>query len=79
MSKGSQTILGSIVEGWVNIVIGFTINYCANLVILPMFGFHTLTLGKNFVIGLLFTIVSIIRQFVIRRWFNGIAFGNKAH
>jgi len=35
----AQTKLGSIAEAWANIAVGFTINYCANLVILPLFGF----------------------------------------
>ena len=72
-----QTIWGSIVEAKTNIVVGFTINYAANLAILPLFGFASLTPGKNFVIGLLYTVISLVRQFVIRRWFNGMRFGHK--
>ena len=69
--KGRQTIWGSIVEAKANIAIGFAINYTANLIILPLFGFTSLTPGKNFIIGLLYTVISLVRQFVIRRWFNG--------
>lgn len=72
-----QTIIGSIAESWVNILIGFTINYVANLIILPMFGFSSLTPGKNFVIGLVYTVISLVRQYTIKRWFNGISFGNR--
>ncbi len=73
---GHQTIIGSIVESWVNIVIGFIINFTANMVILPMFGFHELTLAKNFEIGMLYTVISLVRSFVIRRYFNRIKWGN---
>ena len=73
----SQTVTGSFVESWVNILIGFSINFTANMLILPLFGFHSLTVGKNFVIGLLYTVISLVRSFVIRRWFNGIKWGNK--
>lgn len=73
----SQTIIGSIVESWVNIAIGFTINFAANLLILPLFGFTDLTMWKNFQIGLLYTVISLVRSFVIRRYFNGLAWGNK--
>lgn len=73
----SQTIIGSIAESWVNIAIGFTINYVANLLILPLFGFTSLTPGKNFVIGLVYTVISLVRSFVIRRWFNGLTWGNR--
>jgi hypothetical protein len=72
-----QTLWGSFVESWANIVVGFTINFTANLVILPLFGFHTLTLGKNFAIGLLYTVISLCRSFVIRRWFNGLKWGHR--
>jgi hypothetical protein len=77
VATGHQTILGSIVESWVNIVIGFTINFTANMIILPMFGFHDLTLSKNFSIGLLYTVISLVRSFVIRRYFNNMKWGNK--
>ena len=70
--KHGQTRLGSWVEVWCNIFIGFAINYIANLLILPLFGFHTLTLWKNFEIGLLYTVISVARQFVLRRSFNAI-------
>jgi ABC-type Fe3+-siderophore transport system permease subunit len=72
----SQTKLGSFAEAWANIFIGFTINYAANLIILPLFGFHSLTAWKNFEIGLLYTLISLARSYVLRRWFNGLRFGN---
>lgn len=72
-----QTILGSIVEAKANIAIGFTINYIANLTILPLFGFHGLTLWKNFEIGLIYTVISLVRQFVLRRWFNSLTWGHR--
>lgn len=73
----SQTKLGSFVEAWSNIAIGFAINYTANLLILPAFGFTSLTPAKNFAIGLLYTLISLARSYVLRRYFNGLKFGNK--
>ena len=70
-----QTKFGSVVEASANIAVGFAVNWCANLVILPMFGFH-LSGGVAFEIGLWFTAVSLARQYVLRRWFNGLKFGN---
>jgi hypothetical protein len=72
----SQTKLGSIAEAWANIAVGFGINFMANWCILPLFGFHTLTLRMNFEIGLLYTAISLIRSYVLRRWFNGLKFGH---
>lgn len=73
----SQTIKGSFVESVVNITVGFSVNFAANMLILPLFGFHDLTLSKNFVIGLLYTVISLVRSFVLRRWFNNLKWGNK--
>jgi hypothetical protein len=73
----SQTKLGSIAEAAANIAVGFTINFIANWLILPLFGFTALTLRMNFEIGLLYTAISLVRSYVLRRWFNGLKFGNK--
>lgn len=73
----SQTKIGSFAEAWLNIAIGFGINFTANLLILPRFGFHTLTLEKNFAIGILYTVISLVRSYCLRRWFNGLRWGNK--
>ena len=74
-----QSQMGSFVEAWANIVIGFGINFTANLIILPMFGFSDLTARTAFEIGLVFTVISLIRSYVLRRVFNGVkAAWNKA-
>lgn len=72
-----QTKAGSFAEAWANIAIGFGVNFTANMLILPLFGFHGLTAGKNFIIGLLYTGISLVRSYVLRRWFNGLKWGNK--
>ena len=73
----SQTKLGSFAEAWMNIAVGFSINFVANMAILPIFGFHV-TAGSAFEIGLIFTVISLVRSYVLRRWFNGLKFGNDA-
>ena len=65
----TQSKLGSFIEAWFNVLIGFSINFSANLVILPMFGFN-ITVADNFLIGVLYTFISVIRSYAIRRWFN---------
>ncbi len=64
-----QSRLGSFYEACINTVIGFTINYIANLLIFPLFGW-SLSLGENFVLGLLYTGISVARSYIVRRWFN---------
>lgn len=64
-----QTRLGSFIEACINVLIGFAINFVANLVILPLIGFH-ITVGQNLFIGVLYTVISVARSYCVRRWFN---------
>lgn len=66
-----QTKKGSFVEASTNIVIGYTINFAANLLIFPLFG-YPLSARDAFWIGVLFTVISVVRQYILRRWFNRI-------
>ena len=65
----NQTRLGSFIEAWINVAIGFAINFVANLLILPLNGFH-ISVGQNLFIGVLYAVISVLRSYVIRRWFN---------
>ena len=65
----TQTRLGSFIEACINVLIGFWINFFANLVILPLIGFH-ISVGQNLFIGVLYTLVSVARSYAVRRWFN---------
>jgi hypothetical protein len=66
-----QTPRGAIIEAWTNIAIGFTVNWLANIVLIPLMspGGH-MTLAANFWGGWIYTSISILRQFIIRRWWN---------
>jgi hypothetical protein len=70
----TQTKLGSTAEALANIAVGFGINFVANWLLLPLFGFSTLTLKTNFELGLLYTCISLVRSYVLRRWFNNLKF-----
>lgn len=72
-AKGDgQSPRGAIVEAWVNLVIGFSINYVANIFVIPLAieGDGHMTMWGNFWMGWIFTTISIVRQYAIRRWFN---------
>jgi len=71
-----QSRLASFAEAWANIAVGFGINFAANLIVLPWFGF-AVTAGDAFGIGLVFTAISLARSYVLRRWFNGLWWGNR--
>lgn len=65
----AQTRTQSLIEATLNIGIGFGINLVANLLVLPIFGLYP-TLGDAFGMGLIFTVISIVRSYVLRRVFN---------
>jgi hypothetical protein len=71
--KGRQTIWGSIVEAKANIAIGAGISYLMNFAILPLFGMEGLNALNNLGITAAFTVVSVIRQLIVRRWFNSMS------
>ena len=65
----TQTRLGSLVESMMNIAIGYVVAILSQLVIFPFFGIH-IPLSDNLLIGLWFTAISLVRSYIIRRWFN---------
>ena len=66
-----QTPRQSIIEAWLNILVGFSINYFMNLIVIPL-AVHggTLSHWDNFWMGWIYTTISIARQYALRRWFN---------
>jgi hypothetical protein len=68
-AAGGQSRRSSIIEAWMNVAIGLSINWLANFAILPLIGAH-FTAGQNFWMGCIYTAISVVRSFVIRRWFN---------
>jgi hypothetical protein len=68
-----QTPRGAIIEAWFNIVVGFSVNYVVNIFLLPLVG-ASFTAIENFWLGWIYTAVSIVRSFVIRRTFNRLQF-----
>jgi hypothetical protein len=68
----TQTVKGSAWEAATNVLVGFGVNFAMNLLLLPLFGFATLTVEKNLFIGALYTGVSLVRSFVLRRIFTRI-------
>lgn len=69
-SNMNQTKLGSLIETSVNIAIGFVVALASQLVIFPMVGIHGVSFITNLEITAYFTVVSVIRGYMLRRWFN---------
>ena len=67
----SQSRAQSMIESAANVVIGYMVALGSQLVVFPMFGVH-LPLQDNLLIGLWFTAISLVRSYLVRRWFNRI-------
>lgn len=65
-----QSRIDSIIEVVLNIAIGATISLLAQIVIFPAYGIHVSADTHFWIVGW-FTVVSIARQYVIRRICNG--------
>jgi hypothetical protein len=64
-----QTKVNSLIESCTNIAIGYTIAILSQLLIFPFFDIK-ITLGDNLTIGLYFTVISLVRSYIIRRCFT---------
>ena len=65
----SQSRRGSAIEAVANVLIGYVVAVAAQIVIFPLFGVR-LAVTDNMLIGVLFTSVSVIRSYALRRLFN---------
>lgn len=64
-----QTKLESFVEACINILIGYVIAVSSQYIIFPIYGIE-LPASAHMEIGLFFTVVSLIRSYLLRRLFN---------
>ena len=58
-----------LIESLMNIAIGYVVALLSQIVIFPMFDIHV-PIATNIWIGLWFTVISLVRSYIIRRWFN---------
>ena len=65
----TQSKRNSMIESLSNTAVGFAVSMCASLIIFPVFG-HAFTVSQNIGITLIFTVLSIVRGYVVRRVFN---------
>ena len=64
-----QSKMESMIESLTSASIGVIIGVLLNLTVLPIFGYDV-TVTNSLLISIIFTVVSVIRSYVIRRWFN---------
>lgn len=66
-----QTRFHSFIEVMTSTIIGYISALISQWIIFPLFGIYN-TLGENMMIAAWFTVISIIRSYVVHRWFNHI-------
>jgi hypothetical protein len=65
----SQSKKGSALEAVTNVVVGYSVNYTANLLLFPLFGWH-ITTSQNITLGVIYTAISLCRSYALRRFYN---------
>ena len=64
----SQSRRMSLIEAATNATVGYALAVVTQIVVLPWFGLHP-SLGENLMIGALFTVISLVRGYALRRLF----------
>lgn len=66
--SGQRKII-SLTESAVNVLIGYFVACLSQIIIFPFFDIY-ISIEDNFLIGLWFTAISILRSYTVRRLFN---------
>tara|TARA_R100001244_G_scaffold129136_1_gene100364 strand:+ start:779 stop:1093 length:315 start_codon:yes stop_codon:yes gene_type:complete len=59
----------SFIESLTNLAVGYTISLISLFLIFPIMGIES-SMGKNVIITCYFTVISLARSYIIRRYFN---------
>jgi hypothetical protein len=65
----SQTRKRSALEALAQIAVGYLVSVCGNILFLPMFGLNP-SVADSLGIGIVFSAISLVRGYVLRRMFN---------
>lgn len=71
-----QTKIHSFIESCVNVIIGYSVALGSQIVIYPIFDIDV-NMSDQATIALLFTIISLIRSYLLRRFFTHKTEGEK--
>lgn len=66
-----QSKKASMIEVITNVIVGYAWAVLMQILIFPLFGIF-IPISTNFMLGLAFTVLSVIRTYIIRRIFNRI-------
>ncbi len=65
----TQSHKHSMIEALANVAIGAAVSLVSQMVVFPFYGIH-IGIDKNMGITAWFTVISIVRSYCLRRWFN---------
>jgi hypothetical protein len=66
-----QSRLMSLAESLANVLVGYGVAVATQILVFPLFGL-AVTVSENLLIGLIFTAVSIVRSYALRRGFEAL-------
>lgn len=61
----------SLIEALANVAVGLLVAFATQVIVFPLFGFNATT-GQHIAITAIFTVVSLVRSYALRRVFNRI-------
>lgn len=67
----SQTKLLSFIEAWANTIVGFVVAFITQVLVFPLYDVH-ISMAQDFQIVVIFSVISVIRSYLLRRAFNRI-------
>jgi hypothetical protein len=65
----SQSHRMSLIEATTNVAVGYALAVATQIVVFPWFGLHP-SLGENLALGGVFTVISLVRGYALRRLFE---------
>jgi hypothetical protein len=75
-AKQSNTM--SLIEAAANVVVGFALAVLTQLLVFPFFSL-SVGLEENLIIGGIFTVVSLLRSYTLRRFFEAVRARDGSH
>ncbi len=73
-----QSRLMSLLESLANVLVGYGVAVATQMLVFPLFGL-TVTLTENLLIGSIFTAISVVRSYALRRGFEALRVRQAGH
>lgn len=73
-----QSRLMSLVEALANVLVGYGVAVATQMLVFPLFGL-AVTITENLLIGSIFTAISVVRSYALRRGFEALRVRQTGH